>query len=154
MKWILGTIMLLLAGLLLKLSLLVYAMYVLLGILLLSRFFTRTWTEKIAVCRLCTGEKFEIGESIDVTVEVENRGSLSVPWVILEDSLPHEALTQTPRRIKAEGARLDLIRLAPGEVERLNYEVTFLMRGYYQLGPLILETGDVFGLHRRFSGGR
>jgi len=24
------------------------------------------------------------------------------------------------------------------------------MRGYYQLGPLLVETGDVFGLHRRF----
>jgi uncharacterized protein (DUF58 family) len=24
------------------------------------------------------------------------------------------------------------------------------MRGYYQLGPVLLETGDVFGLHRRF----
>ncbi len=24
------------------------------------------------------------------------------------------------------------------------------MRGYYQLGPLLAETGDVFGLHRRF----
>jgi len=32
----------------------------------------------------------------------------------------------------------------------LDYQVTFLMRGYYQLGPLLLETGDVFGLHRRF----
>lgn len=150
MKWILGTIALLLAGLFLKLSLLVYAMYVLLGILLLSRFFTRTWTEKITVCRLYTGEKFEIGESIEVTVEVENRGSLSIPWLILEDSLPHDALTQMPQRIKVEGGRLDLVRLAPGEVESLNYEVTFLLRGYYQLGPLILETGDVFGLHRRF----
>ena len=52
MKWILGTTALLLAGLFLKLSLLVYALYVLLGILLLSRFFTRIWTEKITVCRL------------------------------------------------------------------------------------------------------
>jgi uncharacterized protein (DUF58 family) len=24
------------------------------------------------------------------------------------------------------------------------------MRGYYQVGPLVLETGDLFGLHRRF----
>ncbi|HKI69335.1 MAG TPA: DUF58 domain-containing protein, partial [Verrucomicrobiae bacterium] len=32
----------------------------------------------------------------------------------------------------------------------LTYRVNFLMRGYYQLGPLLLETGDVFGLHRRF----
>jgi hypothetical protein len=49
-----------------------------------------------------------------------------------------------------EGARLDLAQLSPGEMESLNYQVTFLMRGYYQLGPLLLETGDVFGLHRRF----
>jgi uncharacterized protein (DUF58 family) len=150
MKWILGTIALLLMGLFLKLSLLVYAMYVLLGILLLSRFFTRAWTEKITVCRLCTGEKFEIGESIEVTVEVENRGSLSIPWLIMEDSLPQDALMQMPHRIKVEGGRMELTRLAPGEVESLNYEVTFLMRGYYQLGPMVLETGDVFGLHRRF----
>src|SRR4029079_14826231 len=24
-------------------------------------------------------------------------------------------------------------------------------RGYYQIGPLVLETGDVFGLHRRYK---
>jgi uncharacterized protein (DUF58 family) len=150
MKWIFGTLALLVAGLALKLSLLVYAMYVLLGILLLSRFFTRTWTEKIAVSRHCTGEVFEIGESAKVRVEVANRGSLTIPWLIVEDSLPFAALTQMPRRIKVDGSRLELTRLAPGEVEELNYRVTFLMRGYYQLGPLLLETGDVFGLHRRF----
>ena len=150
MKWILGTLALLVLGLVLKLSLLVYAMYVLLGILWLSRFFTRTWTEKIVASRHCTGEIFEIGEIAEVSVEVENHGSLTIPWLIIEDSLPHEALTQMPHRIKVEGGRLELTRLAPGEVEALNYQVTFLMRGYYQLGPVMLETGDVFGLHRRF----
>lgn len=150
MKWILGTLLLLICGLVLKLGLLVYAMYVLLGILLLSRFFTRTWTEKIVVNRQCTGEVFEIGESIEVTVEVENRGSLTIPWLIMEDSLPHAALTQMPRRMKVEGGRLSLTSLSPGEMDSLNYKIEFLMRGYYQLGPLLLETGDVFGLHRRF----
>ena len=150
MKWILGTLALLLVGLFLKLSLLIFAMYVLLGILLLSRFFTRTWTEKIVASRHCTGEFFEIGESTEVSVEVANQGPLTIPWLIIEDSLPHDALTQMPHRIKVEGGRLQLTRLAPGEVEELNYHVTFLMRGYYQLGPLLLETGDVFGLHRRF----
>jgi uncharacterized protein (DUF58 family) len=150
MKWILGTLALLVVGLVFKLSLLVYAMYVLLGILWLSRFFTRTWTEKIVVTRHGTGEMFEIGESTEVTIEVENQGPLTIPWLIIEDSLPHAALVQTPRRIKVAGGRLELIRLAPGETESLNYQVTFLMRGYYQLGPLLLETGDVFGLHRRF----
>jgi uncharacterized protein (DUF58 family) len=30
------------------------------------------------------------------------------------------------------------------------YQVTFLMRGYYQIGPLLVESGDLFGLHRRY----
>ena len=74
MKWILGTLALLAIGLVLKLSLLVYAMYVLLGVLLLNRFFTRTWTEKIMATRRVTGEVFEIGETAEVTVEIENMG--------------------------------------------------------------------------------
>src|SRR5947207_12253743 len=98
MKWILGTIALLILGLVLQLSLLVYAMYVLLGILLLSRFFTRVWTEKIFVSRQVEGDVFEIGESTEVTVEIENRGPLAVPWLIIEDSLPREAMTQMPHR--------------------------------------------------------
>ena len=150
MKWILGTIALLILGLTLQLNLLVYAMYVLLGILLLSRFFTRAWTEKILVTRQVEGDVFEIGESVEVTVEVENGGALTVPWLIIEDSLPREAMTQLPHRIRVEGDRFDLTSLKRGESTVLNYTVTFLMRGYYQLGPLQLETGDVFGLHRRF----
>ena len=49
-----------------------------------------------------------------------------------------------------DGGRLRLVRLARRENDSLSYQVTFLMRGYYQFGPLLLETGDVFGLHRRF----
>jgi uncharacterized protein (DUF58 family) len=148
MKWILGTLALLATGLVLKLSLLVYAMHVLLGVLLLTRFFTRTWTEKITASRQVTGEIFEMGETCEVAVEIENRGPLAIPWLILEDSLPTEALMS--QRIKVEGGRLMLARLARGEIESLKYQVTFRQRGYYQLGPLLLETGDVFGLHRRF----
>jgi uncharacterized protein (DUF58 family) len=150
MKWILGTLALLLLGLVFKLSLLVYAMYVLLGVLWLSRFFTRTWTEKISAQRQVTGEIFQIGESAEVSVAIENQGPLAVPWLLVEDSLPRAALTQTPPRIKVDGGRLRLTRLARGETESVDYQVTFLQRGYYQLGPLLLETGDVFGLHRRF----
>jgi hypothetical protein len=150
MKWILGTLALLALGLTLQLNLLVYAMYVLLGILLLSRFVTRVWTEKITVTRQVDGDVFEIGGSTEVTVDVENRGPLTVSWLIIEDMLPREAMTQMPHRIQVEGDRFDMTRLKRGEVTSLSYTVTFLMRGYYQLGPMQLETGDVFGLHRRF----
>ncbi len=150
MKWILGTLGLLVLGLVLKLSLLVYAMYVLLGILGLSRFFSRAWIDHLVASRLCEQGTREIGETAVMEVEVKNTGRLSVPWLILEDTLPREALVQMPHHLKAEGPRLTLTRLAPGETASLKHQVTFLMRGYYQLGPLQLETGDVFGLHRRF----
>jgi len=150
MKWILGTLALLLLGLLLKLSLLVYAMYVMLGVLLLSRFFTQVWTDNLEAGRAAGPEILEIGETAAVEVWVRNGGSVSVPWLLLEDSLPREALVGMPPRIKAQGPRLRLTRLGAGETANLEYQVTFLGRGYYQLGPLLLETGDVFGLHRRF----
>jgi uncharacterized protein (DUF58 family) len=150
MKWIFATLGLLVLGLILKLSLLIYAMYVLLGVLLLSRFFTRVWMEQLDARRFCDGEVLEIGASVESKVAVQNTGRLSIPWLILEDSLPRDALAQMPARIKAEGGRLALARLAAGETKVLSYRVKFLMRGYYQIGPLLAETGDVFGLHRRF----
>src|SRR5450756_2067649 len=150
MKWILGTLAVLILGLALQLSFLVYAMYVLLGILLLSRFFTRAWTENLEVGRQAGREIFEIGESIEVKVSVQNRGSLTIPWLIIEDSLPLAAMKEKAQRIKLDGPRLQLVRLKRGETAALEYGIEFLTRGYYRLGPVLLETGDVFGLHRRF----
>jgi uncharacterized protein (DUF58 family) len=40
--------------------------------------------------------------------------------------------------------------LAPGGAMDVEYQVECLRRGYYQIGPLVLENGDLFGLHRRF----
>jgi uncharacterized protein (DUF58 family) len=150
MKWILGTTALLALGLALQLSLLIYAMYVLLGVLLLSRFFTRVWTARIEARRFRSDDVFEIGGGVEVKVAVHNTGGWSIPWLLLEDALSVEALTQSPPRLKAQGGRVALARLAPGEIKVLSYHVQFLRRGYYQLGPLLVETGDVFGLHRRF----
>lgn len=151
MKWIFGTIALLVVGLVFQLSLLIYAMYVLLGVLLMSRVFTHAWTQGIEARRFSADEALEIGGSVEVKVAAHNTGRLTIPWLLLEDSLPRDALTQSPYHIKAEGARLAVARLAPGETKVFSYRVQFLMRGYYQLGPLLVETGDVFGLHRRFQ---
>ena len=150
MKWILGTLALLLTGLLLRLNLLVYAMYVLLGVLLLSRYLANRWVEGLYARRRCDQSIVEIGETAVVDVEVHNQGSFTVPWLLLEESLGHAGVVEFPRRLKVEGERIKLVRLKAGRTETLHYHVSFLMRGYYQLGPLLLETGDVFGLHRRF----
>jgi uncharacterized repeat protein (TIGR01451 family) len=150
MKWYLGAALLLLVALVFKLGLLAYAMYVLLALLISSRVLARNWIESLSATRECNRLSAEIGESIAVVVTVTNNGRLPVPWVLLEDLLPRSALVQRPPRLRASGQRMALAMLWGGGKKSLYYQLHFEMRGYVQIGPLVMEGGDLFGLHRRF----
>jgi uncharacterized protein (DUF58 family) len=150
MKWWATGLLLLLGGFVLKLSLLVYAMYVLLGMLLISRYLSRTWINSIVCTRTCSSEMVEIGEVVNVEVVIANRGLLSIVWVLCEDVLAREALVRNPPSLEVSGARLKLLALKRNAETKLTYTLKCQRRGFYQIGPMLLETGDVFGLHRRF----
>jgi uncharacterized protein (DUF58 family) len=51
-------------------------------------------------------------------------------------------------KVKGQRVAADTIP-AKGELT-LEYTVECLGRGFHQIGPCVLETGDLFGLHRRF----
>jgi uncharacterized protein (DUF58 family) len=51
--------------------------------------------------------------------------------------------------MSVKGKRLQAASLGARATKTVKYTVTFQMRGYFPLGPTLLETGDVFGLHRR-----
>lgn len=149
-KWLASAGLILLVGAAFRLGLLVYAMYALLGLMALGRLLTRRWVDALEVHRECDRSEAAPGESVMVTVEIRNRSRLTIPWVLLEDHLPADALASAPARLVARGPRLSLVRLRPGESESLHYEVECRARGCYPIGPLLVETGDLFGLHRRF----
>ncbi len=151
MRWFVGATILLVLGIVFQLGLLVYAMYALLGVMLLSRFLTREWIENLSATRECSRDTAEIGDKVALAVNIRNSGVFPIPWLLLEDSLPHDALVQRPPRIKVDGRRMGLIQLRPLGEKSLLYQVNFLMRGYYQIGPLLIESGDLFGLHRRYK---
>jgi uncharacterized protein (DUF58 family) len=151
MKWLIAIAVLLVLGLVFHLNLLVYAMYVLGGVLLVGRFLARTWMEGLVARRVAANDVCEIDDTVRITVELENRGRLSVPWILAEDSIPISGLHAVRPRLEVDGAWVALTRLAPGETEAVfEYDVKFLQRGYFQFGPLLVETGDVLGLHRRY----
>lgn len=150
MRWFLGAISLLAIGIAFQMGLLVYAMYVLLGVMLVSRYLAREWVEKITAVRECSRLTAQIGDKVAVVVNIMNAGKLPVPWLIVEDSVPKEALAQRPPRLSLDGKRINILQLGAKARKSLLYQVTFLMRGYYQIGPLLLKSGDLFGLHRRF----
>jgi uncharacterized protein (DUF58 family) len=151
MKWFLGAAAILLLALALQAGLLAYAMYVLLGLLVTSRFLARSWIGNLAATRECGQLTAEIGDSVAVRLTVRNAGWLPVPWVLMEDLLP-SAKGQPPvlSRLKVKGKRIQIGMIRGGGEAVLSYKLRMNMRGYYQVGPLLLEGGDLFGLHRRY----
>jgi uncharacterized protein (DUF58 family) len=153
MKWYVGSVLLLLAALILESGLLAYAMYVLLALLVGSRLLARSWIAGLRAERDCADESVDVGSSVEVTVTLHNRSVLPVPWVLLEDVLPAKALFGNQPRVRVRKKRLKIAMLGSMGQTTLRYEIEFKMRGYYQIGPLVLETGDLFGLHRRYAVG-
>lgn len=150
MRWLFGALLLLAVALVLESGLLAYAMYVLLGLLLGSRYLARNWIGHLKARRRATRQTAEIGDTITVTVQVRNTGWLPVPWVLLEDLLPRRALAVNEPRLEVKGKRIQVRMIGPHREVEVRYRLKARLRGYYQIGPLVLEGGDLFGLHRRY----
>jgi uncharacterized protein (DUF58 family) len=150
MRWYLGAVLLLAIALAFGLSLLAYAMYALLGVMLVSRAMSRVWITNLAAERECNRLSANVGERIAVVINVRNRGVLPIAWLLLEDVLPRGALMFDPPNLKVEGRRMQLTMVGSRARSTILYQLHCNRRGYYQIGPLVLETGDLFGLHRRF----
>jgi len=150
MRWLIGAFALLLLAILLDLGLLAYAMYALLGVMLSSRLLANRWSANIAARRELSRERVKIGQSVAVVTVLENQSWLPIPWLLLEDMLPRRALIHSPPNLQIAGRRLQLISFRGRGRKTIMYQLKCNCRGYYQLGPLVAETGDVFGLYRRY----
>jgi uncharacterized protein (DUF58 family) len=149
-RWYTGAILLLAIALLFGLGLLAYAMYALLGIMLVSRLMSRVWIENVEADRECNRLSANIGDRVAVIINLRNRGALPVAWLLMEDLLPLKALLVRPPSVRVEGRRMQLTMLRPKARGIMLYQLHCDRRGYFQIGPLVLETGDLFGLHRRY----
>jgi uncharacterized protein (DUF58 family) len=150
MKWIIAAILLLLVAMVLNLTLLVYAMYAIIAILFISKWVTSMWIQDVEAERICDIETAEIGDLVPVMIKLRHVGKFPITWVLVEDMLEARSLVFKPPSLGVKGRRLEVMKLKPGESKQLWYQLECNRRGYYQVGPLVLETGDMFGLNRRF----
>ena len=153
MNWLVGAVLVLILALIFDLGLLAYAMYALLGVLLISRYVTRVSAESLVATRECNRLTAEVGDTVAVVVQVANQGRMPISWCLIEDLLPRHALIHEPPNLGVEGKRAILAMIRAGGSKSLHYQLRCNRRGYYQLGPLVMETGDLFGLHRRYRVG-
>lgn len=134
-----------------ELGMLAYAAYVLAGLVWMSHGLARFWSKSVSVRRECLRTTAEVGQVIPVRLEISNLGRWPIGWVLVEDLLPEDTVVHS--RLQLTGERLLLCGLRAGEKRSIYYQVKCRRRGYYQLGPSIVETGDWFGLERRFAEG-
>ncbi len=150
MKWIVAAILILIVAMALNLALLVYAMYAIIAILFISKWVTSKWTLSVEAERVCNVETAKIGDWVPVEIKLKHIGRFPITWVLVEDMLMTGLTIFKPPALGVKGERLEVMKLKPGESKRLFYQLECNRRGYYQVGPLVLETGDMFGLNRRF----
>ena len=150
MKWIAAAILLLFVAMALNLTLLVYAMYAIIAILLISSWVTSRWTQAIEAERVCDVKMAKIGDLVSVMIKLKHIGRFPIAWVLVEDMLEPRSQAFRPPSLGIHGKRLEVMKLNPGDSKQLLYQLECNRRGYYQIGPLVLETGDMFGLNRRF----
>ena len=150
MRWLVAAVALLLVAIVLQLGLFAYAMYVLLVLIVASRVLVNGWSGNLSATREMSRDRVKIGDSIAIVTVLENRSWMPVPWMLVEDLLPRRALIHSPPNLQVTGRRLQLVSFRGQARKTITYQLKCNCRGYYQLGPLVAETGDVFGLYRRY----
>lgn len=150
MQWLIAAILVLLVAMLLGFSLLAYAMYALVGVIVISRLLADRWSQHLTVRRDVNREKAYIGNTVAVVVTMENKHWLPIPWLLVEDLLSRRALIHRPPSLEVVGRRLQLASFRGQGRKTITYQLKCNRRGFFQLGPTIVETGDVFGLYRRY----
>jgi uncharacterized protein (DUF58 family) len=94
------------------------------------------------------------GESVPLTIEVENDKLLPLSWLRLEDPWPHavgpEAEDQlAPSHLPDQGFLTNVFNLRWYETKRRSYSLLFRQRGVYPVGPVRMQSGDIFGMYER-----
>ncbi|MFN9603891.1 MAG: DUF58 domain-containing protein [Planctomycetota bacterium] len=116
----------------------------------ISRFLSKRWAEAVAVERHQQLSEIPVGESLTIGLQIKNQSNYWIPWMILEDRLPRVAIHAPPQALEIVGKTVRLQSLASRQNRLFTYTLRSKRRGYFQIGPTILETGDLLGLHRSY----
>ncbi|MEI8211569.1 MAG: DUF58 domain-containing protein [Planctomycetota bacterium] len=116
----------------------------------LARFLSNRWAQSITIERQQNQTEIQIGEVFPVGLQIKNTSGYWIPWLLIEDRLSKVALKLPPPALELIGRSARLQWFRPRQVSLMTYTLRGLRRGYFQIGPSIIETGDLLGLHRSY----
>ncbi|MGD2179216.1 MAG: DUF58 domain-containing protein, partial [Anaerolineae bacterium] len=111
--------------------------YLFFAVYLMSHLWTRRASRQLGAERRFTNRAFS-GDQVRMRLTVRNDGWLPVPWVRVHESLPLEL--STPPFLR------QVITLGPQEQRSFTTTLNCRRRGYYEIGPLRLQAGDLLGV--------
>lgn len=114
-----------------------------------------SWSTSANALRTTGDRELKVGSKANARIEITNTAKVPMLWLLVEDLLPKQVLSASKHSppLKIDGERLAVMLLWPGETKAIDYDVDCRRRGYLQIGPTVLETGDLMGLFRRFRVG-
>jgi uncharacterized protein (DUF58 family) len=114
--------------------------YLFFAVYLLSRLWTPRTVKHLRVQRRFTDRAF-LGDRVTVDLTVHNAGWLPIPWLEVHESLPVQLIAPPFHR--------QVVSLSPRERRHFHYTLHCRRRGYYPVGPLTMQTGDLLGIVRQ-----
>lgn len=132
-------LILLLIAVVLRVEFFFTVVYFLAAVWILSRLWARRAPQQLRGRRRFAKRAFT-GDEVEVALTVRNEGWLPVPWLELNETAPVHLLAAPLGR--------QVIGLGPREEWRFAYTLVCRQRGYYTIGPLTLQTGDLLGIAR------
>lgn len=122
---------------LLQVDFIFYIGYILIGMMLWSRFVVPRQLTSLKLDRKFNSNAFW-NEEVPVQVEVTNRSRFPIPWLLLQESVAVQ--------LRGNQSLNRVVRLKGRETAVLTYTLKGKRRGYYLVGPMRLSMGDLFGL--------
>lgn len=129
-------LVLFLFGALLRMDWVYYLVYLLGGVWVSSHWWIRRGVGGLEVQRRLVDHAF-LGERLPLELRFTNRSWLPLPWLQLQELVPLE--------LKDAADYTMVVSVGGRSVTEHRYTLYCKRRGYYQVGPLALRAGDLFG---------
>lgn len=136
-NFLLFTLVLFVLAALLRIDFFFTILYLFVGAYILSSLWSRRMLSQLTLTRRFQQRAF-LGDTIEVTLKLQNRSHLPVPWLLLTESFP--VVLSSPPFFRT------VISLPGKSDQTFLYHLHARQRGYYKIGPLALQSGDLLGI--------
>ncbi len=120
----------------------VYTALVVIGLLILSISLARVSLAGINIRRNVSATEISLGESIDTWLTIQNNKAFPALWVFWQDHIDPA--------LDIEGPSCSFQTLGSSGKEDMKYRLHSTRRGFFRIGPTVIESSGPFGLVRRF----